>query len=120
MNFILSDIEQQGLRLILTPYSFQHLGGFSSDEGYRIFIRNLQDNTITLDEGFDANLGMATHATLKMTEFEKIPPDLGGNCAPDSYLTERFDPKVFSVTNETIYTVEVESFVYNIFLTPLE
>ncbi|CAG0892218.1 unnamed protein product [Darwinula stevensoni] len=98
---------RQGLRLALAPH-FQ----ISSDKssytvGHRLFIQNPQDFTHTLEDGIKTNLGTISNIGLKMVEFERIPPDLGGNCAVDSYLMQRFDPNIFRITNETPYSKEV-------------
>ncbi|CAG0892288.1 unnamed protein product [Darwinula stevensoni] len=100
---IISD-SRQGLRLVLAPHSSQHLNQLPSVGGYRLFVRDLQDFTFSLEKGFDADLGMASFAALKMTEYERIPLDQGGDCSPDSYLFERFDPNIFKVTKNSIYT----------------
>ncbi|CAG0893137.1 unnamed protein product [Darwinula stevensoni] len=97
----------QGLRLVLAPDFTHQLDSNSQGIGYRLFTRKLQDDTFALDEGFDANLGVVSSVRLKMMEFERIHMEDGGNCAGDSYLMQRFDPKIFMVTNETVYTKEV-------------
>ena len=102
--------EQQGLRLVLAPDFSPKLDSHSAGIGYRIIIRNLQDDVYSFDDGFDANLGVVSSVRLKMVEFERIDPEDGGNCAKESYLLQRFDPKIFMVTNETAYSKEVEAF----------
>ena len=44
-----------------------------------------------------------------MLQFERIPPEQGGNCADDSYLLQRFDPELFGITNKTAYSKEVKA-----------
>ncbi|CAG0902126.1 unnamed protein product [Darwinula stevensoni] len=92
----------QGLRLYLAP----NPDSFPSVGGYRVYIRQPQDTELPVDEGYDVNLGMLSNFGLKTVELDRIPPEDGGNCAPDSYLLNRFDPNIFSVTNETAYSKE--------------
>ncbi|CAG0892838.1 unnamed protein product [Darwinula stevensoni] len=94
-----------GLRLALAPYYWDTRS--ASITGYRLFIRKPQDITYTIDEGFNANLREISHIGLKMVEFERIPPDQGGNCAQDTYLLQRFDPEVFHITNRTAYSKQL-------------
>ncbi|CAG0900260.1 unnamed protein product [Darwinula stevensoni] len=96
----------QGLRLALAPYFLEKLGGFSSAMGHKLFVRNPQDVPYTIEEGFNINPGTVSYVGLKMVEFERISPDRGGNCATDSYILQRFDPKIYKVPNETVYSVE--------------
>ncbi|CAG0892842.1 unnamed protein product [Darwinula stevensoni] len=94
-----------GLRLALAPYYLEVQPVLVM--GYRLFIRKPQDINYTIDEGFNANLGEISHIGLKMVEFERIPPDQGGNCAQDTYLLQRFDPDVFHITNSTAYSKQL-------------
>ncbi|CAG0892840.1 unnamed protein product [Darwinula stevensoni] len=94
-----------GLRLALAPYYWGTQS--ASITGYRLFIRKPQDITYTIDEGFNASLGEISHIGLKMVEFERIPPDQGGNCAQDTYLLQRFDPEVSHITNRTAYSKQL-------------
>ncbi|CAG0904489.1 unnamed protein product, partial [Darwinula stevensoni] len=89
----------QGLRLVMAPFFSKQLDRLSPAKGYRVFIRKPQDDTYTVDEGFDANLGMVSYVGLKMMEFERLHPADGGDCALDSYLLDRFDPKIFAVAS---------------------
>ncbi|CAG0898885.1 unnamed protein product [Darwinula stevensoni] len=95
----------QGLRLALASY---FPGSISSAMGHRVIVRKPQDPTYTAEEGFNIDPGTVSYIGLKMAEFERIPPDLGGDCADDSYMLRRFDPDVFSVPNETGYSKEMK------------
>ncbi|CAG0899840.1 unnamed protein product [Darwinula stevensoni] len=106
----------QGLRLALAPHIPENHGRFSSAMGHRLFIRKPQDTAYSIEEGFNINLGTVSYIGLKMVEFERIPPDLGGNCAPDSYLLQRFDPNIFRVRDGIPYSQEVKAYSYNEFL----
>ncbi|CAG0898561.1 unnamed protein product [Darwinula stevensoni] len=93
----------QGLRLVLAPYSMRP----TSIGGYTVFVWRPGGEDYALDEGADAKLGAVSYVGLKMVEFQRLRPEFGGDCAPDSYLRLRFDPEVFVVTNETVYSKEV-------------
>ena len=89
----------------------------SEDGGYRVFVRKpipeSQTENFPIEEGFDVNLGVLSSIRLNMGEYERISPEDGGDCASDSYLLQRFDQTIFTVTNETIYTKEVVAFTCN-------
>ena len=109
-------IGQQGLRLALGP-NFPTLSSrVSYATGYKIFIRKPQNSTFSIEEGFNANLGTISYIGVKMVELERIPPDQGGDCANDSYLLQRFDPKIFQIMNETAYSEEVKVYNFNEFI----
>ena len=68
------------------------------------------DPTYTIEEGFSINWGKISNIGLKMTEFERVLPDVGGDCALDNYLPQRFDSEVFKFPlNETVYSKEVKT-----------
>ena len=111
MNFegiYFSQFEQQGLRLALAPIYPESSSRMSTAMGHKIFIRNLQDPAYTIEDGLNTNLGSVSYIKLKMLEVERIPPDLGGNCADDTYLMQRFGSEYFGITNETAYFKEVK------------
>ena len=59
---------------------------------------------------------MLSNIRLQMSEYERLPPEEGGNCAPDSYLPNRFDTNIFKITKETVYSKEVEALIYYAFI----
>ena len=99
---------QDGLQLIMTSYASNDMLLLSPVDGFRLAIHHPWTNPDPFEEGFDVNMQMISNVGIKRVEFEQLHPDVGGNCALDSFLMERFDSRIFNVTKDTPYSKEVE------------
>ncbi|CAG0897808.1 unnamed protein product [Darwinula stevensoni] len=49
------------------------------------------------EKGYEVNWGTISHVTTKKVVLQRLLPDEGGNCAPDTYLEKRFDMNIFDL-----------------------
>ncbi|CAG0903465.1 unnamed protein product [Darwinula stevensoni] len=78
-----------GLQLILTSRVANR---------FRLLIHppGIQDDN-ELEKGYEVNLGTISHVPTKKVVLQRLLPNEGGNCAPDTYLEKRFDMNMFDL-----------------------
>ncbi|CAG0893375.1 unnamed protein product [Darwinula stevensoni] len=73
-------------------------------KGFRITLHHPKSEPDPLGEGFDVGLNWNSYVGMRKMSFERLRPDTGGDCAFDSYLQERFDQRIFKVSDGTKYS----------------
>ncbi|CAG0899729.1 unnamed protein product [Darwinula stevensoni] len=58
-------------------------------------------------KGFEVNIQTISYIGIRKMELEHLGPEDGGFCAPDAYLTQRFDPIIFKIPEVPKYSKEI-------------
>ncbi|CAG0897866.1 unnamed protein product [Darwinula stevensoni] len=91
-----------GLHLRLLWNASNELVLLGPAKGFRVAVNHPKAEPDTLGEGFDVGLNMNSYVGVRKMSFERLPPDT--DCAFDSYLQERFDKRIFKVSDENKYS----------------
>ncbi|CAG0898204.1 unnamed protein product [Darwinula stevensoni] len=91
-----------GLQLILSSHVKWLIFGYNAN-GFRLIIHPPEIDHQEWDgKGFQINLGTTSYVTIKKMSLQRLPPDEGGDCAPNSFLEKRFHlDKKFKFTKQT-------------------
>ncbi|CAG0901891.1 unnamed protein product, partial [Darwinula stevensoni] len=93
-----------GLHLRLVWNAKNELVLLAQAKGFRVALHHPKAEPDPLGEGFDVGLNMNSYVGVRKMSFERLRPDTGGDCAFDSYLQERFDKRIFKVSDENKYS----------------
>ena len=99
--------DQQGLQLRLKWNSSNHVILLSPAEGFRLTLHHPRAEPNPVGEGFDVSLKMNSFVGIRKMELERLHPDVGGDCAYDSYLTDQFSSKIFKIKRDAKYSKQV-------------
>ncbi|CAG0892227.1 unnamed protein product [Darwinula stevensoni] len=97
-------IPSEGLQLILASHVSKEAILLSPTEGFRLMIHSPEKQPDPLKEGFDVNIQSISYIGIRRAVLGRLPPDLGGDCAPELYLEQRFDHEIFSFSQKLKYT----------------
>ncbi|CAG0900735.1 unnamed protein product [Darwinula stevensoni] len=92
-----------GLHLRLSWNGSDPLTLLSPAEGFRLVLHDPQLPPDPTTEGLDAAPRKNSHVAVRKTQVNRLPPENGGSCSPDSYLGDRFNG-LFTKSNETKYS----------------
>ncbi|CAG0897865.1 unnamed protein product [Darwinula stevensoni] len=109
----LSDsIPAQGwLHLRLVWNASNELVLLAQDKGFRTALHHPKAKPDPLGEGFNVGLNVNSYVGVRKMSLERLRLVTGGDCAFDSYVQERFDKRIFKVSDQNKYSKKVVGFI---------